>query len=397
MKYREIGCERFRVAQAECAKGNFMKIPKIFKMLIALSFLTSQGFSNDNLKCRALFEPQDGLLSSELIQDIQKANSTQTNYVFPLKTKINGIERLIVLVGEKHVKSEVDANALRDVRRHFEHRGNEGFDPSKYWFPNALRKTLEHKLDSNNTRLSSIYESLAETMVPQIEEGILKQTSQDVINGIISYETALEQLTPSYLQRKTLSSEDFKDNTAKALIPIFELALKMIDYPAMQAKLAARISELSNNQISKKDLVSHAKEIHEYHLEKGFTPTLREQLFGLAKIMASSLTSTKCVALQMCALGGAMFLPAEASTPATISIFSIISLTASSLVISTLEMALGKTDAHRNKVMFANINEILVENPKVNRLLVTVGSMHILGIRDLMIQNGYTDIEIGPN
>lgn len=376
-----------------------MKIKFLLYFLIGLcsmNFARAQG----NGLCRALLTPQHKLLTPELIEAIHNANQGSTNEVLVYSKNVNGIERLVVIAGEQHVKPAADAQLLTNLRSHFQFVANEGIDTSKYWFPKAYNRLLDYQTDDINTRRSAIIDS-------QIEAETLVLKS--IIVEMLSISFKVKKITIKQIE--AITAEEIKTKILKELVIlefnkfdekfIAEL-INNIDFNEVKKQILIKMASLENTDPALQILSLEKKLFNEmniestrvnFELEEGHRPSFKQQIKVANDIFRSKLnkhfTKAAFISIAMSSVG---FIDKN-PTLILAGIGSMLTYVSAFALNTEVENHLKPHSQNlRDLHMTKNLEKILNENPQVDKILIQVGRGHLDNLGVHLIMNGYTDV-----
>jgi len=325
-------------------------------------------------------------LSHEQLNAIQEAKKGEYLF-FAQKKMINGKERVIVLMGEGHIKSSIDSQRGKDVLAQFSYRGQEGFDPENYWFSGQLKKSLTHKTTKKRSAGSSIDDAILDPLVKQSEELLVQRTAEQIANNELTMDQALEKMTVEHL----LKSTESLDGQQKALI---QLLIPRMDTAKMAEQIKNTVDTIKNNgsQISGPQ---QTQAVTNYSLEKGYKPTLREKLAGLGYIVGNKVLNTKVCAVATCVLtAGAMVIPPHYQVPLFIGEAAFMGTMIGTVIMTFFGREILAAVDSRNTQMANTLNNVLEQDPNVDKIVVIVGMNHVPGIADLLANQGFIPVDL---
>lgn len=221
-----------------------------------------------------------------------------------LKKTINGKERLLVIMGERHIKNQADSELGKNLLNAFTQRGLEEIDISNYWFSSSLGEALTHKSQGDRKLNSSILDAMGPEIAKSLEGPLLAALAERIGTGEMSMEDALERLTKEDFQKNYKAD---RPSGEQALM--VEIALNYLDFESLRKQLPLLVEASSIND-SGHSIQETKKQIVNYQLEKGHKPTLLEKAGGVGYVIGNKVSIYMCASL-VCAAVAGFFVPPE--------------------------------------------------------------------------------------
>jgi hypothetical protein len=333
--------------------------------------------------CRDLLLNEPGL-----IQALHRA--AKDDYRVQLLTaEVNGQQKLVVLMGETHIKSPASAAVGREVLDHFEQVGIEGADVDKNWGGKLSNKVISPLFDrmgfkdrpqfwflrlaskvmgrSGRTEGSTIDQAYAAVFRREVFEELSRYSHDDLASLV----RTLEQI-PVSERGKAFKSDGVSVVSIEELLSIVRSVPPGAPLPVPQGPRET------------------------IWLEEGHVPDLWENL--------SSIETQVTVGALMAYYATPPFLPQPASALCTLgslafSMYQVCGLAlgakfqASRWYQRLFPLSVGLLRA-RNRTMVGNIAATIESRSDVDQFLVIVGRAHLPEMKHLLLQKGYQPLEL---
>lgn len=359
----------------------------IFLVVQAVGLEVSNG-SEPVKDCSRILEVESSTthLSQDQLNAIREAQKGDY-LIFAQKKVINGKERIVVLMGERHTKDQTDSQRGKDVLAQFSHRGQEGIDPSNYWFAEQLTAALNHKTTKANSAYSSAYDALLGPMTQQFEEVMVQETADRITKDKMTMTEALATLTPEHLV-SNLEKTDGQERT------LMEMILPRLNFDRMKEQLLLAVTATGTKSTDVAAIEPAAK-ITNYPLEKGYSPSLKERLAGIGVIVGKKiLDSRACIVGGLCAMVAGMVLSPEYLRPMLVGEIVLTGVMAGTAVMGVFGQQVLASIDRRNIHMTNTLQKVFEADKSVDKLIIIVGMTHVPGIAELLEQRGFSTVDL---
>ncbi len=375
-------------------------------LLLVFLFFATSAAAMDGTGCETLLSQRD------LVQALYKA--AKLDYKFEiLKKRVDGKDRVVVLLGEVHRKTRESEKAGSEVIQHFEDVGIEGFKRGNSWgerfwaFLVKMRIVPKKSVNQNpqgldtGAPLPSLRRFFWVKEKPElrvngkvVDPKTMTETSSiyfayamnDVHNTLkVLTEQPREKLVA--LDERLSKIPVTKSNVSIQLLPGMSVAPIRVLKKMVKDVLDGKYQELPN-----------PRKI--YHLEKDYVPGLARQLNSIEReiILGGFLASFAAFAVTRNPdVMGVMQL-------AMIPLWTYFSAGLREVVKNSRNSDINESDSKRvqrlfptsfsilvdrDRGMVENIGKILESNAQVERLLAIVGMGHVPGMRERLLKQGY--------
>lgn len=329
------------------------------------------------------------LLKPNLVESLH--NAAKDDYdVRILTAEVGGKQRLVVMMGEAHIKSVRSAEVGREVLEHFDYVGREGYDPTVTW---------GGRFDKNV--LHPVLAKLGLKAKPQFWFARLLGRlfgARGRTEGSTTTEASIAAIRREYLEHLENKSQEQLAVILGALekLPANELDAA-VDIDGVKVFTKREILELALSvRDGKKPEIELKGPKGTIPLEANHKPDFWENV--------SSLESYVTLGSLVGYYASAAYLPADAASAVTTGLLALAGYRITGAIASVkaeprpwlqrlFPMSYGILRA-RNRTMVGNIHKSLVERPEIDQMLVVVGKAHLDEMQALLEGQGYTSIPL---
>lgn len=317
--------------------------------------------------------------------------AAKDDYAVEVFTKeVNGQKRMLVLMGEVHIKSPESAAVGREVVNNFDYIGYEGYDPAKTWGGRFKGNVVSPALSKLGIKdrpqfwfarwIGTIIGKSGRSEGSTITEANVAKMRNTMVNKLRSMPA--QQRADLITTLESIPEEDRSSGLSIGGLSLFSIG-EILD-------LAKSI-----NAGSKLPVANGPKE--NFHLEAGHKPDVWENIDSIDRYVTVGLLAGFYAA--------AAFIPPDLAAHLSYAVDAVTAYSVAGNLLSTsrfqtaawyqrlFPMSLGILRG-RNATMVRNIESTFDSRDEVGQLLAIVGKAHVPEMKLLLQQRGYTSIPL---
>lgn len=348
-------------------------------------------------------------LSREQVFALKRARAVGMD-ITVLKKRINGRDRVVVILGESHRQSRAQFDAGRDVLESFEHHGVEGVANEGYWLSKSLYNLIEDRVASqvgamsvepskatlggryeipqNKTQMrgSLIDQSTLNDAFESLESQLVSRLVLLVQSGEMSFDQIVQKIRNHWFTANAYVQQGQDAQFIRAFVDYLNEDRLIESVRAQLESSVVRsggVPETGDSSGAK--LLGSRANVNRYQLEEGYRLGLHEKIAGVGVVLGEKLSSKTCTAVGACMAVASMLVPIDLREPVWNVGVTLVGAQLSVAVMKMLSWGYFKSIEKRNAYMRASIRSVFENNPDLEDLLVIVGSNHSFDLMKQMI------------
>lgn len=327
-----------------------------------------------------------------LIEALHKA-VTDDYRVEIFAKQVNGKTKLLVLMGELHIKTPTSAVVGRNVVNQFDYVGIEGFDPQKTWGGKLSANVIDPIIEKIGIKrtpqfwlarvLGRFYGTNGRTEGSTITEAVAAEMRAGFLNDI-------QKKSPDELKELIATLETILEESSDT-----DLEIEGVKILSARELLAMANSVLTGR--SPEQIAEHTGPKETVDLEKNHVPDFAENWYSIDSYVSWGILAAYCAMVPFVPdnyqIGAAVGATAYVFYGLTGSVLGNTRYKATKWYQRYFPLSLALVTG-RNATMARNIMETLESRPEVSELLAIVGKGHVDGMKQLLEQAGYKPLSI---